>query len=73
MSAIATLDAAGELRAQVRGAVIRQTDPGSTEGREVFNAMHPSSAAIALRCTGTADVIAGTSMPCEPSATKTRS
>ena len=44
MSAIATLDAAEELRPQVR---------------EVFNAMHPSSAAIALRCRGTADVIAG--------------
>jgi FAD/FMN-containing dehydrogenase len=59
MTDIATLDPVDELRAGVRGAVVEQQGPGSTEVREVFNAMHPSSAALTVRCTGTADVVAG--------------
>ena len=59
MTNVATLDPVDELRTRVRGAVGEPTDPGSTEVREVFNAMHPSSAAVTVRCTGTADVIAG--------------
>jgi FAD/FMN-containing dehydrogenase len=59
MTNVATLDPVDELRTRVRGAVVEPTDPGSTEVREVFNAMYPSSAAVTVRCTGTADVIAG--------------
>jgi FAD/FMN-containing dehydrogenase len=57
MNNVATLDPVDELRAQVRGAVVRETDAGS-EVREVFNAMQPSSA-VTVRCTVTADVVAG--------------
>jgi FAD/FMN-containing dehydrogenase len=57
MSDIATLDGAlDELRARVRGAVLEPGEPGE---REVFNAMHPSSPAVTVRCAGTADVVAG--------------
>jgi FAD/FMN-containing dehydrogenase len=57
MSDIATFDGAlDELRARVRGAVL---EPGEPEAREVFNAMHPSAPAVTIRCTGTADVVAG--------------
>jgi FAD/FMN-containing dehydrogenase len=59
MSNVATLDPVDELRTRVRGAILEPTDPGSTEVREIFNAMHPSRAAVTVRCTGTADVIAG--------------
>jgi len=48
MSEVATLDPVEELRAQVRGAVVRQTEPGSAEVREVFNAMHRNSPATTL-------------------------
>jgi FAD/FMN-containing dehydrogenase len=58
MTNVATLDPVDELRAQVRGAVVRETDAGS-EVREVFNAMQPSSAEVTVRCTVTADVVAG--------------
>ena len=47
-----------ELRARVRGAVLEPSDPGQQDVREVFNAMHPSSPAVTVRCTGTADVVA---------------
>jgi FAD/FMN-containing dehydrogenase len=57
MSDIATLyGALDELRARVGGAVL---EPGARGAREVFNAMHPSRPAVTVRCTGTADVIAG--------------
>jgi FAD/FMN-containing dehydrogenase len=57
MSDIATLDGAlDELRARVGGAVLAAGEPAE---REVFNAMHPSSPAVTIRCTGTADVAAG--------------
>ena len=57
MSDITTLDGAlDELRAHVHGAVLSAGEPGE---REVFNAMHPSSPAVTIRCTGTADVVAG--------------
>jgi FAD/FMN-containing dehydrogenase len=47
-----------DLRAAVRGAVLEPADPGQQEVRAVFNAMHPSSPALTVRCSGTADVIA---------------
>jgi FAD/FMN-containing dehydrogenase len=60
MSDIATLDGAlDELRARVRGAVLEPGAPGEETVREVFNAMHPSRPAVTIRCTGTADVVAG--------------
>src|SRR4051812_11064184 len=34
-------------------------DRARTDVREVFNAMHPSSPAGTVRCSGTADVVAG--------------
>jgi FAD/FMN-containing dehydrogenase len=68
MSDIATLDGAPtgvpqgaleELRAHVRGAVLELSDPDQHDVRDVFNAMHPSSPAVTVRCSGTADVVAG--------------
>ena len=57
MSELATLDGAvDELRGRVRGAVIMAADP---DERPVFNAMHPSRPAVTVRCSGTADVVAG--------------
>ena len=57
MSELATLDGAvDELRGRVRGAVIMAADP---DERPVFNAMHPGHPAVTVRCSGTADVIAG--------------
>jgi len=47
-----------ELRVQVRGAVLEAEDAGEHEVRAVFNAMHPSSPAVTVRCSGTADVVA---------------
>ena len=46
-----------ELRTEVRGAVLGTADPGQQEVRAVFNAMHPGSPALTVRCTGTADVV----------------
>jgi FAD/FMN-containing dehydrogenase len=66
MSDIATLDGArpavpvdalDELRAEIRGAVLEPAD--ADHARPVFNTMHPSSPAVTIRCTGTADVVAG--------------
>jgi hypothetical protein len=47
-----------ELRAQLRGAAIGSTDPEYADVREVFNAMHDDRPEIAVRCAGTADVVA---------------
>jgi FAD/FMN-containing dehydrogenase len=47
-----------DLRAEVRGAVLEPADPGQSEVRAVFNAMHPSNPAVTVLCSGTADVIA---------------
>jgi FAD/FMN-containing dehydrogenase len=58
MNNVATLDPVEELRSQVRGAVV-PAEAGGMEVREVFNAMHPSSAGLTVRCTGAADVVAG--------------
>jgi FAD/FMN-containing dehydrogenase len=52
-------DALGDLRGAVRGAVLEPGDPGQQDVRPVFNAMHPSNPALTVRCSGTADVIAG--------------
>jgi FAD/FMN-containing dehydrogenase len=68
MSDIATLESARvdlpsgtleDLRGAVRGAVLEPGDPGQQDVRAVFNAMHPSNPALTVRCSGTADVIAG--------------
>ena len=53
-----TDDAVETLRAQLRGSVIRATDPEYASVREVFNAMHDARPEIAVRCEGTADVVA---------------
>jgi FAD/FMN-containing dehydrogenase len=54
------LDAALEdLRTQLHGAAIRPTDPDYDDVREVFNAMHGGRPAVAIRCMGAADVVAG--------------
>ncbi len=53
-----TDDAVETLRAQLRGSVIRATDPEYARVREVFNAMHDARPEIAVRCEGTADVVA---------------
>jgi hypothetical protein len=47
-----------ELRAQLRGVAIEPTDPEYADIREVFNAMHDDRPEIAVRCAGTADVVA---------------
>jgi len=46
-----------EIRAQVRGPVYEQGNPDLGEVREQFNAMHPGKPDVAIRCTGTADVV----------------
>ncbi len=51
-------DALEELRAQLRGTALRPQDPGRDTVREVFNAMHVGESDLAVRCSGTADVIA---------------
>jgi FAD/FMN-containing dehydrogenase len=45
-------------RAQARGVVLEPKDEGQSDVREVFNAMHPSRPAVAVRCSGIADVLA---------------
>jgi FAD/FMN-containing dehydrogenase len=52
-------DALEALRAQLRGPAIRPTDSEYDEVRETFNAMHGGRPDVAIRCTGTADVVAG--------------
>jgi len=66
MGGIATVDGARRVsqaaleqpRAETRGAVLEPGDEGDREVREAFNAMHPSTPAVTVRCDGTADVIA---------------
>ena len=53
-----TDDALETLRAQLRGTAIRAADPEYADVREVFNAMHDDRPEIAVRCAGTADVVA---------------
>jgi hypothetical protein len=50
-------EALEELRAQLRGPAPGPDDPEYAEVREVFNAMHDRRSALAVRCTGTADVV----------------
>jgi FAD/FMN-containing dehydrogenase len=50
-----------ELQAQLGGAAISSSDPQYADVREVFNAMHDHRPDIAVRCTGTADVVAAVS------------
>jgi FAD/FMN-containing dehydrogenase len=47
-----------ELRAQLGGTVIAPDDAEYASVREVFNAMHDARPDIAVRCAGTADVVA---------------
>jgi FAD/FMN-containing dehydrogenase len=45
------------LRAQIRGGVLTPSDPGYSEVRQAFNAMHDGKPALIVSCTGTADVV----------------
>jgi FAD/FMN-containing dehydrogenase len=47
------------LQAQLRGPAIRPTDSEYDDVRETFNAMHGGRPDVAIRCMGTADVVAG--------------
>jgi hypothetical protein len=47
-----------ELRGQLRGTAIGPGDADYADVREVFNAMHDGRPDIAVRCAGTADVVA---------------
>ncbi len=49
---------AEELRAQIRGQVIDETDVGYDEARKVYNGMHDRRPAVVVRCANAADVIA---------------
>jgi len=51
-------DAVEELQGQLRGAALRRQAPGRTTVREVFNAMHVGEPDLAVRCSGTHDVVA---------------
>lgn len=46
-----------ELRIAARGEIVVPPDPGYGNARALFNLMHPGRPALAVRCTGTADVI----------------
>jgi FAD/FMN-containing dehydrogenase len=52
-------DALEELSSRLSGTAIRPTDPEYGDVREVFNAMHGGRPDVAIRCLGTADVVAG--------------
>src|SRR5262245_41303324 len=67
MTTVATLDGASadvsdaafeELRGQLRGPAITAGDPGLEAVRKPFNAMHDGQPAVAIECSGTADVVA---------------
>lgn len=45
------------LRGQLRGPALTPSDPAYGELREVFNAMHSGGPALAISCSGTADVV----------------
>lgn len=47
-----------ELRGRIRGEVLTPTDPGYSAVRPTSNAMYEGRAALAVRCSGTADVAA---------------
>ena len=51
-------DAVDELRASLRGELLTPSDPGYAGLRPEFNAMHRAEPALAVSCSGTADVIA---------------
>jgi FAD/FMN-containing dehydrogenase len=46
------------LRTQLRGQALTFDEPGYTDSRTPFNAMHTDRPAVVARCTGTADVVA---------------
>jgi FAD/FMN-containing dehydrogenase len=51
-------DVVDTIRTRVRGPVLRVDDPGYDDARSVWNAMIDRRPALAVRCLGTADVIA---------------
>lgn len=57
-AAMADPSAVEQLRASVRGAVLRPGDTGYEEARRVWNGMIDRRPALIVRCSGTADVIA---------------
>src|SRR4051795_805385 len=46
-----------ELRGLLRGSALTPSDPGYSEVREVFNAMHVGKPDVIVSCSGTADVV----------------
>jgi hypothetical protein len=50
-------DALAEFRATLGGEALAPADPGYEEVRATFNAMHADRPGLAVRCTGTADVM----------------
>jgi len=55
---VLTEGALGSLRDSFRGDLIRPTDPGYDEARQVWNGTVDRRPALVARCTGTADVVA---------------
>ena len=51
-------EALADLRGRVRGQVLTPADPGYDSVRPMSNAMYEGRAALAVRCSGTADVVA---------------
>lgn len=53
-----TEESLAELSARLRGELLKPSDPGYANVRAAFNAMHVDRPGLAVRCAGTADVIA---------------
>jgi hypothetical protein len=58
-------DALDKLRTQLQGSAVRAADPEYASVRQVFNAMHDGRPEIAVRCAGTADVVAAVNFALE--------
>ena len=59
MSSVISTPTVGQLREQVRGAIITAADPGYDEARAVHNGMFDRYPAVVMRAEQVADVIAG--------------
>ena len=57
-TAAAAGSALDELRGQIRGEVVSESDSGYAEARQIWNGMIERRPALVVRCTGSADVIA---------------
>ncbi|MGB0096172.1 MAG: FAD-binding oxidoreductase [Solirubrobacteraceae bacterium] len=58
MTAVLAPEHTTQLEAQLRGAILRRTDPGYEQGRRLYNAMIDKRPALIVRCRDVADVIA---------------